>query len=286
MKYDYGSLKENYQELLDAVEIKDSWKERIQEKAQRIYANRERYKAISSTIPWQFIGVIHSLESDLDFSTHLHNGDSLSKRTRNVPKGRPLGEPPFTWEESAKDALEMKGFHLVTDWSMAHQCYLLEKYNGFGYRSKKINSPYLWSGTNNYTKGKYVSDGVYSSSEVSKQIGCIPLLLELKKLESVKLVELKAESRKLTILNRIRTFFGVTVASWFTADNIPAAQQIASTIKEYAVSNISLLLIGGVGVVWFVCKYLEFLHVEDFKEGRYIPSGKFKIPAADPPKDE
>lgn len=286
MKYNYETLKDKYEELLSSVEIKAAWAPRVKAKARRIYANRDRYKALSATIPWQFIGVIHSLESDLDFNTHLHNGDPLTSRTRHVPKGRPLGEPPFTWEESALDALEMKGYHRIKDWSMAHQCYLLEMYNGFGYQPKKINSPYLWSGTNQYERGKYVSDGVFSSTEVSGQIGCVPLLLELQKMDEMRPVELATESRKVSILTRIRTFFGVTVAGWFSLDNLPAAQQIAGMVKEFAINNAAILMLGSVGVVWFACKYLEFLHLEDYKNGAYTPSRTFKIPAADPPKDE
>jgi hypothetical protein len=34
--------------------------------------------------------------------------------------------------------------------------------NGFGYRAHGINSPYLWSYSNQYHAGKFVSDGVYS----------------------------------------------------------------------------------------------------------------------------
>jgi len=38
------------------------------------------------------------------FKLHLHNGDPLTARTVNVPKGRPkTGQPPFAWGISAKD---------------------------------------------------------------------------------------------------------------------------------------------------------------------------------------
>jgi hypothetical protein len=57
----------------------------------------------------------------------------------------------------------------------------LEAYNGWGYVKKGINSPYLWSGTNHYTSGKYVRDGVFDPRAVSKQLGAVCMLKELEK---------------------------------------------------------------------------------------------------------
>ena len=67
----------------------------------------------------RFEGVIHSLEAGLSFARHLHNGDPLSARTVQVPRGRPLAdEPPFTWEQSAADALTMEGITDVKGWTV------------------------------------------------------------------------------------------------------------------------------------------------------------------------
>lgn len=54
----------------------------------------------------------------------------------------------------------------------------IEGYNGYGYRklSQPINSPYLWSMSNHYTKGKFVADGNYSQTALSKQTGAAVLL--------------------------------------------------------------------------------------------------------------
>lgn len=145
----------------------------------KINAGKSRYQAIEkiTRIPWFFIGVVHYMEASCDFSKHLHNGDPLTARTTHVPAGRPkTGNPPFTWEESALDALQSKGYHLVTEWTIPNMLYLFEKYNGLGYRSKGINSPYLWSFSNQYTKGKYVADGLYNPEAVSKQAGAAVIL--------------------------------------------------------------------------------------------------------------
>ena len=121
------------------------------------------------------------MEGNCNFKTHLHNGDPLSARTYHVPKGRPKAAPrsghfPYTWEESAEDSLVFQGYDKVRDWTVLRFLYLWEAYNGWGYYYHGINSPYLWSFSNNYTAGRYVSDGVWSSTSVSKQIGTACLL--------------------------------------------------------------------------------------------------------------
>ena len=136
---------------------------------------------LNNGIHWWFIGIIHVMEGGGKFTKHLHNGDSLNARTINVPKGRPKqGHPPFTWEESALDALRYTKLDKVTDWSIGNCLDLFEKYNGLGYRKKGVPSPYLWSFTNFYEKGKYVKDGKYDPEAVSKQPGCAAILLRMK----------------------------------------------------------------------------------------------------------
>ena len=149
--------------------------------AKKLLEFRSSYDAIESQtgIPWWFVGIIHSLESGFSFSTHLHNGDSLSARTIHRPAGRPLSSPPFTWIESALDALKLKELHLEKDWSFPKALWNFERYNGFGYVQHKVNSPYLWSFTNLYSKGKYVRDGVWDSEAVSSQCGAAAILLAL-----------------------------------------------------------------------------------------------------------
>ncbi len=53
---------------------------------------------------------------------------------------------------------------------------MLEQYNGLGYASKGLPSPYIWAGTDQYTKGKYVADHVYDPNAVDQQLGCAGLL--------------------------------------------------------------------------------------------------------------
>lgn len=152
----------------------------IERLAIKAVTNKATYADTSKelgTMPWWFLAIISNMESSQSFKGHLHNGDPLTARTKNVPAGRPLrGNPPFTWKESALDAMAMKGFHLVNDWSIENVGYMLERYNGWGYVSRGLNSPYLWSYTNHWTKGKYVSDGKFDPEAGSDQCGAMPLL--------------------------------------------------------------------------------------------------------------
>ncbi len=144
--------------------------------------NRSRYDEVEKRlqIPWYVVGIIHSLEAGFNFSGHLHNGDPLRARTWQVPAGRPLEWlPPTDWIASAADALAMKKYDNQPDWSIAQMLYRFEKYNGFGYRRRGIESPYLWSFSNQYIKGKYVKDGVWDPNAVSRQCGAALLVKEL-----------------------------------------------------------------------------------------------------------
>jgi lysozyme family protein len=135
---------------------------------------KERYRAVGRPlgIPWYFVGAVHSLESGLKFTGHLHNGDPLTARTVQIPAGRPKsGAPPFSWEDSAVDALRLQRLHQWTDWSIPGLLFKLESYNGFGYRKRQLASPYLWSFSTHYEKGKFVADGTFSPGAVSRQCG-------------------------------------------------------------------------------------------------------------------
>jgi len=108
-------LQEEYQRLFDTCVIRESRFARVENCIATILKNQGRYNAVSALTggaPWYVIAVIHNMESSLRFTRHLHNGDPLSARTKKVPAGRPTsGNPPFSWEDSAADALTYHGVH-------------------------------------------------------------------------------------------------------------------------------------------------------------------------------
>lgn len=156
----------------------------IEKQAAKIRANRARYEAVSAKtgVPWDVIAVIHYRESSNHFAGVLHNGQKIigtGRKTTLVPKGR---GPFSTWEDAAIDAL--MNCHPYAgknkDWSLANTLDLLERYNGLGYRKKGRPSPYLWAGTDQYTKGKYVADGKFDPNHVDTQLGVAALLIALR----------------------------------------------------------------------------------------------------------
>ncbi len=178
------ALKREYENLFNTCNIRPERASAVDAIVAKLLANQARYLKVTDTlgVPWEFVAVIHNMEAGLNFTKHLHNGDPLTARTLQVPAGRPKnGNPPFTWEESASDALTLKGLSAETDWSLAGTLYQLERYNGFGYRlhHPHVLSPYLWSYSNQYESGKYVADGTWSDTAVSKQCGAAVLLRRL-----------------------------------------------------------------------------------------------------------
>lgn len=180
------TLHDEYTTLFETCRIRPDHFDTVARLSARIQEYRPRYAPIEERLglPWYVVGLIHAMETSppLALSGHLHNGDPLTARTVHVPKGRPIsGTPPFTWEESAIDALELGGFSRWTDWTIPGLLYRMERYNGWGYRRHHpdVLSPYLWSFTNHYSAGKYVADGRFSPTAVSAQCGAAALLRQL-----------------------------------------------------------------------------------------------------------
>lgn len=145
--------------------------------SKQLLAAKSRYQAVEAKtgVPWPVIAVIHERESSQNWSRSLAQGDPWNRVSVNVPRGR---GPFSSWEEAAIDALVKCGPYLArkTDWSIGGTLVNLEAYNGVGYAAKGRPSPYLWAGTDQYSSGKYVRDGVYDPNAVDRQPGCANLL--------------------------------------------------------------------------------------------------------------
>jgi len=136
-----------------------------------------RYKAVEkkTKVPWWFIAVVHEREASQNWNSNIAQGDPWNKKSVHVPANR----GPFkSWEDAAYDALVNCPPYAArnTDWSPGGALTMLEKYNGLGYYRKGLPSPYVWAGTDQYTSGKYTSDGVYNASVVDTQLGVAGLL--------------------------------------------------------------------------------------------------------------
>jgi len=188
----FAELKDEYTHLLANAAIVPAWEAEAKRNAKAIVDARPTLEQVEqhTGVPWWFVGVIQCMEAGLTKSgalhldRHLHNGDSLQAKTRNVPAGRPHGIPPFTFLQSAIDAIQYDGLDKVdfAEGGVEKACFFLEGYNGWGVRMyhSDVLTAYLWSGTNQYKRGKYVADGQWSSTAVSGQIGAVPIILALK----------------------------------------------------------------------------------------------------------
>ena len=240
----FESLKAHYKELWLKVKIDPGQEANVMGAAKRIFANKARYLAVSlkTGVPWFFIGLIHNLEASLSFRGHLHNGDPLTARTVQVPAGRPLvGNPPFTWEESALDALTQKGLQTIKAWTIERLLYEAERYNGFGYMLYHPGdlSPYVWSKTNhNDGTGKYVADGKWSGTAFSEsQVGFAAGLIALMKLDPTIKFDPNVGALEQTVV-------GGGVGTVIVA--VETAIQNDVSVYQYAPMAIAVLLIVGV----------------------------------------
>lgn len=150
-------------------------------------ANKGRYLAIARQagmpdIAWVFIAVSHYRESSQNFSRSLAQGDRWDQVSVHVPAGR----GPFkSFEDAAVDALVKCAPYAarMKDWSIGGMLTNLERFNGIGYAARGEPSAYVWSGTNQYERGKFVADGVYDPNKVDAQLGVAGLILTMMQLD-------------------------------------------------------------------------------------------------------
>lgn len=152
--------------------------------AAHLIADKARFKGIENQtgVPWYFIAVVAMRESSDNWDCSIAQGDPWRFRSVHGPAGR---GPFHSWEEAALDALRNCAPYAARnkDWSIGTLLTMLEMYNGLGYASMGIPSPYVWCSTDQYLHGKYVRDGVFSASAVDAQMGCAAMLLRMSVLD-------------------------------------------------------------------------------------------------------
>lgn len=150
-------------------------------------ANKSRYENVANQVdlPAILIAAIHWREGSGNFGTYLHQGDPLGKKAVHWPNNIPIF---YKWEPAAVHALNMKKkikalFKVSKDTNdLAALASYAEYYNGLGYHKyhKDVATPYAWSGTDQYSSGKYVADGKFSHKAKDKQLGVASMVAQLK----------------------------------------------------------------------------------------------------------
>ena len=182
---DRALLAKEYEYLWAICSVPEKWVDECARAANKAMINIDKYKYVEkmTKVPWYFVAAVHYREASQDFRTCLHNGDRLPGPTVHVPAGR----GPFeSWEDAAIDALTCEGFAGKSDWSLGTVFARLEAYNGFGYRTGRMQettplnaSPYIYNGTQFYVKGRSIEDHSWYPDSVDDQLGCMAFLKEL-----------------------------------------------------------------------------------------------------------
>lgn len=157
---------------------------RVSKMADLYAANQKRYEEIATRgCPAPIVFVFHMRESTCDFGRHLHEGSKLDGPTRDEPKNRPPGKGPFTFLESAVDALYViKSYQKADKWQTVDSMIdWIERFNGLGYRKPGRRSPYVVGGSNLQIPGKYTRDHYFDPNVTDRQLGCLVVLKEIER---------------------------------------------------------------------------------------------------------
>ena len=187
----FQKFKAGYEDNWQKMQIRPGSADHANKQAAELLHNKSIYQEIEALtrVPWYFIGLCHDRESGFKPNTYLGNGQALDRVTTIVPKGRGPFLGPNAFVDGAVDALRIEGLVGAADWSLARTLFRLEAFNGFGYHSRGVNSPYLWSGSTVYgppeaRAGKFVADGVFDPNKVDPQIGVAVVLKQLMALDN------------------------------------------------------------------------------------------------------
>ena len=175
----------NANQISQITSINSKFDQDVNKFADVYNANKNIYEAIANEagVPPELVAILHYRENTPDFlnstfGIYLHNGQMLGSPTTIVPVGKNFNN----FHDAAVDAFKDKNSLINT----LQLCYhsrdevailtFAEAYNGDGYFKMGVVSPYLYSGTNLYTKGLYTSDGKYDPNAVEARPGVYLLL--------------------------------------------------------------------------------------------------------------
>lgn len=182
MQHPFEALQADYQTSLGRMQI--TRPSAVQATAERLVAfvDAGRYDAgcKATGVPVAWAAASFEREASSRFNLNPAQGWPLDSRSEWIPHNGPF-RGPDAWTNAQVAAYEIDGLDKVgaANWTWARGCYEGETFNGFGPRAHGIHTGYLWAGTSLYTRGKYVSDGVWSSTTIDEQLGIIPVMWEI-----------------------------------------------------------------------------------------------------------
>lgn len=180
----YADIWPRYAKYWDAMKINPGRVQEFTTIAQFAINHKATYQELEAKtgVPWAMLAVIHRRESDANFNTYLGNGQSLTRVTTIVPKGRGPFTGPTAFLDGGVDAIKIEGWGSIIDWRVEKQLYYSLLFNGIGTEPFHPSS-YVWGGTNIQVPGKWVRDHVFDPTVMDPQPGCAPLLWTIAKLD-------------------------------------------------------------------------------------------------------
>jgi len=178
---DLADLKNEYLQDWQALVIMPEHAATVEADARKVVEHKDAYQAVEAAtgVPWWVVGIIDMMEGGGGADTNPCNGQTLKRRTTNVPEGRPPAplEPPFTFQQAAVDAMTYMGFDKIKTWTIDVVSWVFEKQNGFGYRRyHHMRSPYLYGFSNLEQPGRYVTDHNFDPAAPNRQAGALAIL--------------------------------------------------------------------------------------------------------------
>jgi lysozyme family protein len=190
MSHSYEALKSEYERLISIAHIRPECEHVLEVTGRRLLHDKPVYAELSSYtgVPIAMLMALAEREMSGNLHCYLGNGQRLTKRTTIVPIGRgPFPDTKEGFIAGARDALAIDHLdqvvHSAEGWTMPRAAFESEDWNGWGYRSKGIPTPYAFGGTTAQRPGKYIRDHVYSATTMDPQLGTIAILEKLFELD-------------------------------------------------------------------------------------------------------
>lgn len=190
MAVDFEKLEQNYIDLASHATIVPKREAELASASRRLLRDKEVYKHVESLthVPAAALMALAEREMTGNLHCYLGNGQRLDRRTTIVPINRgPFPDTPEGFVAGCLDALHLDGLDQVWrkpgGWSLPRFCYESEGWNGWGYRSRGIPSPYVFGATSVQRPGKFPRDHFFDPNMMDPQLGTLALVEEIVKLD-------------------------------------------------------------------------------------------------------
>lgn len=190
MQHPFEALKPELTQQIARAHIRTECAHVLDVTGHRLLHDKAIYQRIFEATGVPVAGLMALSEREMTGNLHcyLGNGQRLTMRTTIVPKNRgPFPDTPDGFVKGALDALHLDGLDQVArsgeGWTAERFAFESELWNGFGYRSHGIPSPYVFGGTTVQRPGKFVADHVYSNTLMDPQLGTVAIVEKLFELD-------------------------------------------------------------------------------------------------------